>query len=55
MQQLGMALLDVGNGGLDVLVGRGVGILRGFSAVSIILDLISGVSLRRGLSHSGTN
>jgi hypothetical protein len=27
-----MALLDVGNGGLDVLVGRGVGILRGFRA-----------------------
>jgi hypothetical protein len=55
MQQLGMALLDVGNGGLDVLVGRGVGILRGFGGPNIILEMISGVSLRRGLSHSGTN
>jgi hypothetical protein len=27
-----MALLDVGNGGLDVFVGRFVGILRGFRA-----------------------
>jgi hypothetical protein len=27
-----MALIDVGNGGLDVLVGRFIGILRGFRA-----------------------
>jgi hypothetical protein len=35
VQQLGVALLDVGNGLLDVLVGRRVGILCGFRASGI--------------------